>query len=960
MKKPHYKKIMLKILVNFYEIIENPCEGHYFVSIVCIIFFFFQTFSFLAGTFLKASTMKSDYMLVFLKIAYFSNFSNIIVNFDSYIATSIFHILFLVLNLMSLIWIYQRTITNLATKKIDQIIGEILLLNNWIFFIPILSFHIHETYIWKNNLSEKNDENGLKFLNFIISIIEIPLTLGLSFFLNYFHRDFKFHDYRMLSLRYDSLNLCIWLLRVSQPLIYILISDCIDIFLVTNGSIILISLFYSIRNPKFGEKFLINLDIATKIYFSLLWILIVFLYVDLLSEPDFIYINGFFILFAFKLGLKRNNSYFLNNLLSLNINEFPIEICEILTQMHFSPKEKKRNIILFYNYFIKHYKDCTDLECLTEKKNLISYFDEDYERQTRSLSKLIIIHIKSFYQKDKKMEKHNFEYYFFKWITCVIYLEINPLKSYYELITNEAYFVKKNLYFSSMIHYLKKKLNRQISFFFTQKIKIEENKNYSEYFESYKIKIEMQTGLIALLNEKIKFFKSLDLQNNITPLEQISHNMLKLAPKINSYKFILSNLSKTQNSFLKIMHLKFSSIFYCGFLNSLNTSNQFERHYNDLLKSSGYSRTNFTFHEINFFDEKIVTCDASFLSTSDGILRKSSLKEKFKNLFGYNHELKRISDLMPAFMREAHSIFFQNYINSDQETFHRKVERVFSFGITKEHVVFPLRVCFSFNLDIYNDFIMRAAIRSLETENFMCFLCKKNGDILNISKSMFYIFQEKFNIPEPEFLNLLNLFNFIPCLQETFKKQPLPSSTYLGEFIIPLKIKELVEKLQNNSKFQFDQCKGNENSKENTPMNLSVQNYFFENTIALIKFNILFNLNYYCHELGDKNNPYLEYYMIEIKKMAQLDDCHKKNFSETNNFGAKFNLDRNLIVPEKKLNSLPNKDKEPTFEAANLKDLQNKILFYEVSERKNKTKKEKENFKNDFLGNEIKYAVIEN
>lgn len=627
MKKLQFRKVLLKILVNFYEIMESASSKNYFVTLICIIFFFFQTFSFLAGSFLNSSMKKSDYMNIFLKIFYFSNFSNIITYLDSNVIASLFHIFFLISNLVSIIWTFQRIFIKLNTK-IDPIIGKILLLHNWIFLIPILSFHMNEIFCTKNKRCKKNNESNIKLLNFIISIIEIPLTLGLSFFLGYFHREFKFLD-NMLSPRHDSINVCIWLFRVLQPFIFMFFSDSIDIFLFTNGGIFLMSLFRSLRNPSSDKKFLINFDLVTKIYFSLLWILIICLYLAILSEPDFMYINALFLIFAFKLGWKKNDSLLLNNFLGLNINEQPIEICEMLAQFHFSVKKKELYMILFYHYFNKHYKNCTHLECLTEKKNLKAYFKKDFQSQTRSLSKFITIHIKSFYQKDKKMKNNNFEYVFFKWITCIIHLGINPLKSFYELILNEVNLEKKSVYFSAMIHYLKKKLNRQISFFLIPKISNEESKNYSEYYESAKIKIEMQKEMIDLINEKIKFFKNLDFRKNITPLEQISQNMLKLAPKLNAYKFKLSILSKTNNTTLKIIYLKFSSIFSSGILNSLNTSTDFEVKYDDLMKSSGFDKTYFTSNEINFLDDKMVTCDASFSKTS-GLLIQSSLNENLR------------------------------------------------------------------------------------------------------------------------------------------------------------------------------------------------------------------------------------------------------------------------------------------------------------------------------------------
>lgn len=324
-------------------------------------------------------------------------------------------------------------------------------------------------------------------------------------------------------------------------------------------------------------------------------------------------------------------------------------------------------------------------------------------------------------------------------------------------------------------------------------------------------------------------------------------------------------------------------------------------------------------------------------------------------------------------MRETHSFFIQNYINSDQETFHNKGGRVFSFGITNQQLVFPVRISFSFNISIYHDFIMHGAIKSLEAENFMCFLCQKNGDILNVSKSMFNFFKEKFDIQQPENLSLLNLFFFLPSLKEIFKK-PSTHLSNSGEFIIPLKIKTLVERLNNNNKLDFTRrisgrsslYQGKKNLKEIMTdleqIKLTIQKYFFENKVSLVKFKVFFDINYYFHKFGNENSNNLEYFMIDIKKITKINENEKVFSLQTNDFSTGSTFNMKLIVPDSNLTAhvnIFNRVKEATVGTSNLKETENKFYHDEKSERNDNVKileKEAEKIKNNSLVKEIDCA----
>lgn len=850
-----YQRYLLTALDHFYQVIDRNALNHILISKICLLIFFVQHFSFLAESFLNSSDAKADYFILLLKIFYYSNFTNILLHLGSNALILAFHIIFLGLNLICMIWILKRAFFK-KIKKIDQIIGSLFLIYNWCVWIPIISFHLHVLDIQNNS----KDSNSILFACFIISILEIPITMGLSFFLNYFNRQFIFFDSNMLSPKYNSINLCVWLIRSLQPFLIIIFNGNISIFLCTNGIFFLLTLSHSLKNPFVSKKDLNAFDLSSKISFLILLLLMILIYFKLFSEPDFMFIYSLLVILAIKLGLKKNDSTFLDYLLDSDLNDRPVEICEILAKIHFSIEKNDEYRIFFQNYFHKHYKSCTKSECQLERLNLTSYFIIDYQNQTKSLLKLISTHIKDQFKRRKKLGNENFEYLVVKWATCIMQLEISPLKSFYELISNETDQNSKSFYYKAIIYFLKKKLIRQITFFLSEeKYKTVTNKNYSEYFDSMKLKLEMQKELVQLINAKINFFRRIDFKTSGTNFEQISQNMLKLAPNISAYKSKLFNLSKNNHLVLKIVYLKFSSIFYCVVLNTFNFAIDFERQYDELRKNSKLDLNDMLSNEMNFFDEKLVFCEASF-SNSSGALIQSSLNEKFRSCFGYHHDmdgLKFINDLMPDFMKESHCFFLQDYINLDKEKFSERKKRIFSFGITKQEFIFPLRVSFSFNFNFYDDFVMHGAIKSLEEEDFLCFLCKTNGKILNLSKGMLKVFQKDLNNIEPSYLSLLNIFVFIPSLKEILIN---PSNIYIHysysrEFIMPSNLKSLIKGSAIDNEKEIDE-----------------RLFVFDNKNSLIKYDILFELNYYIHKFGSINEQTLEYISVEIKKISSQNE----------------------------------------------------------------------------------------
>lgn len=226
------------------------------------------------------------------------------------------------------------------------------------------------------------------------------------------------------------------------------------------------------------------------------------------------------------------------------------------------------------------------------------------------------------------------------------------------------------------------------------------------------------------------------------------------------------------------------------------------------------------------------------------------------------------------------------------------------------------------SFDFKDDFVMIAAIMSLESTNLQTWLCEISGQTVSISRGLFSFFKQKYRSIKLDDFKLFNVFTFMPFLEEAIKKNPdfidgksqFKIRNLQSSIILPQKINLIVdvlrEKLREEELLAVNISNGemlnqytmektlNENqstlyNKEksktrvakylskiekilgNNPkkqlllekfQNLNMNNFEIANLLLenmpVEKFNIFLNLDFYKHVYGDNENENFQIFSL--------------------------------------------------------------------------------------------------
>ena len=679
----------------------------------------------------------------------------------------------------------------LSNKTINERLSMLYFFYDWILFIPALEtfLNLYDCNLYLDELCANHNA-----IFYFFSIVSFFLTIWIKLFFHYFNRDYIFLNIRSLKHQSNVSSIMIFFARISLVIFKKVSSDSEWVFL---GFTILFCFFsfvfyfetFPFRNKEANKFYLSNLLSLT------FFVIIVGLWrAEVLAETDLFFFFIFLMMLAFKLASKVYENFYIRLLLNRkydgNGNKiFPLEeICNIY-YYHDNPKD----LSIIFGFLKNHFKYCENPKCKKLKGSTVFEKGNDFTNQILMLSRFVSLHLYADLMKlrKKKMKKEVFleEIYILKFITMTIEYDMNVIRSHFEIqkIGNES--EDFSLFFNIASLHLKSIIKANIKFIIYKSTTLlssenDASMNCDDFFRSMKIKSKLEEEIVAVLQQKIKFFDSLKNGQNFFGNLLLMSMLMK--PKAEKLKKKISLLENLKAPYFRAIKLKFESIYQGIILNHIFDGRKIEQELIATLGQNSASKSLLN-SEFNFLDENFITICASFSGYS-GYIKDSSFSKKFKNFFGVSLEtirhMKNLEGYMPQILAKKHPRFVKNFINDSKQNSKIRDVGIYTYGLNGEGFIFPINIMIGFNLNLENEFLMNAAIKKCGNPNEKVLLCSPEGNILNISKSFFVEFRKEYPTFELKDFELLNIFKLIPKL---------------SEFITPYSSKNKVQKLYNLS-----------------------------------------------------------------------------------------------------------------------------------------------------------------
>lgn len=806
------KKLSLKLIfMELIDITENqqPRLSHLF-CLLCYCIHFLQIVSYhMKIDCLDYSEPKLSF---FAQIIYYSNFTNFVSYFQSYILTiiliySTFSFLYLLLLSIISLFLLKKYLKN--TKAISWLVKAIVLFMNlffWIFFIPILE--LFSNVLDCTSCSPFFEQNFCdSILLKLISILGLFSACFLCFLFLWVNQSHNFLEKGFLRMQASGTDFLIIFLHIILVSFYKYLKDSMP-FLIELLIIFILGIWTisSIKNSTFSDQ-------KTQSYFicfliANLTISFGFMLKDtgsFLKEKNFFYVVMVSLVFAIKLTFKlinKTNSY-LNDSQFKEFRYLGVSLDVFYSNFQNKQSQEKARF-LFNGLFRNHYILCKIHNCFISRHKFKDFTSYNTFDQSRTLNSFISeILIRSLKDKDNR-KSTDFEPLLLKYISFITYKSLNPIKSIYELEHVMTLNKNPSFYFSCIVKCLTKQLQISIREYESViKKDLTEKKEIDVATFSYlhRSKSKLQKSFILIMKERKLFWEHFrdgfqGFDKMISSAEQLNKKIIAMI------RFLDKEIKESKPCLLELMiPLKFRSLISCVVLNHLHEGVKFEDQFEKLLKRETSFNKNML-NSTSILEENVLLVQASFLG-SEGLILEASKNEKMARFFNYTLEesksLKQITQFMPRLIRGFHQKILNWYINKPRGSHFKEPSSFETFAIEKNGALFPVKMYVGHCFEYKNDFVFQTAIIKTK-EEFQGFIFDKNGDFHGFSQS--FIEAIGVSIPQED-LCFLNAFALIPILKETIEKNKAFEDVSLmklrninGSFYLPSNIQELIDILK--------------------------------------------------------------------------------------------------------------------------------------------------------------------
>lgn len=729
-------------------------------------------------------------MLVINNIIFFVNYINCLhflqIDILTYLifGLSLFLLLILLTIFMLNTIILQFNLSILGNSKILNILNSLAQRISYIFnpicLIPILEIciNIENCDILKSFRNVSNCESNLIALK-ALSIIGLMSTSILGLLLVSLNRSYNFIDPMILRPRLNFSEVLVFLCKVCLVAFWPLHENMpIITFLLINFIWIIYS-FDFIMKIKYVDKnvqkfylccLLVNIGISFMYTLEN--------YTEFFNQEDFFYSILIIVLLASKVAnfiAKKVNKIILSENFENDLNfGFSLEYLYLLNKDAFL----KENFFEILGILKQHVNACSDPECVLTKKRFNRFHSSGFEEKEYLIIQFISQLFSKYFEKNVNLAKKDsnfFDELILKYCTFLSNINKNPIKSYYEILYILSLKKTKNFYFK---HRSLKILKKVKDIILTQeklgsfgKDKGSKEIDVRVYFEILKEKNAIKENVIDLLRRKINFLEF--YKEGVYSYEKIIMNLFYFVPHLKSFEnFLSKNLGKKKENSKKIFSLKFQIIYNCLILNNVNEGIKIEDEL-DKLKKKEMTLDTAVLNCNSFFYDNLVTVQASYLS-GNGSIVESSKTLKLAKFFDYSLEefkaINHINSFMPEIISSNHKVFVKNIIHNTENKNLEERRFFTTFAKDKNNYIFPIKIYVGYSFDFRFDFVFHSALIDLGLKNEKIILFTNEGEFAGVSKECFLFFEKLHNKLTANQMNLLNLFCFIPSLQESIEK----------------------------------------------------------------------------------------------------------------------------------------------------------------------------------------------
>lgn len=910
----HSIKIFLKILDSE----KNNGENSSFLSGLLIVCYFCQTFSYI---FKFQWEFENEKMTLLAKFLFYSNFSNLMIIFESLNMTLVVYIIavgfsfyFYVYPLIFGIFklkIQKNSVSNYIFNILNKFYAFNFKIFFWILFLPNLEIMINPlTCDISGSYLSCDDSFRGAFL--IISVIICILNIFLGFSYIFFYQNCEFLELDNIKTTKNASTIAVYLMRASMPILFPFIAEKYQsVYYIFISLIVFLCFIDYFENWPIRSPFLNKIYIMSIISLFTLILIIILCNFSMILIPESVFVIFFLLgILAIKFGLSiyRMKYY---NMVTSEFSNFRgvVFACEEIILCFRNHKTSTKDYYFLLGLLKSHAKNCNEKNCKLKSKHMKIFENMTYEEQETRINMFITQKLKENIIEEKKNNNiKNTELTLLKYISFLANSRINYSQAYYEIQKSLSLFPSQSYITSILVNILIKKIHFKIRKIENER-KLTEQKygddkslDTTEFFLINKHKNKLEKHTKKLLTSKLTFWER--YKDGHSSYEGIIADIYNLVKQVFSFrKKIDYSISETSKD--NIVNLKFESLFYCVILNNLHLANKVEDEIENIKKRYIKIRKD-SLSPLSFIEENLITCEASFLDYK-GIILEKSKNEKLADFFGYNRQeiklIKSISQFMPEIIGKNHGNFFQWSLRKSYKEQANNKRQIISFAINKKHFVFPIKIYLGYSLHYENDFVMHSAIMKINMNDANCLLFDKNGLIIAPTEDFFQIFYSYDSKIKLEDLTNVNIYTLIPKLKEiltTNKCFDLQENTILknlnGAIIFPSNLIDIIEilkfkkeEIQKHEKNQSSYINSTRSIKSQTIKSPNSNSFQSKNTLnskalstKLKNFFIKYNKSFENGSLNDKRDCLEkllddENDLYNEKIFTQLSDSKKQN-----------------------------------------------------------------------------------
>lgn len=812
---------LLSILYN-----KNSTEA---LSIMYLIINMFQLSGYIYK--LHYTEIEDTKILFFLRVFYYSTFTNLLFYLESsLLAYIIFYMILILLHFILLFPIVSVILSKIMNYHIKNrwiytflkgVYQKIFEMFVWVLLTPILEMAMNITDCESFSYIIENRDNSqcvipaylwllaayMCFLASIISLISL-----------WTQTDNNFLDTKNLRMNFNVVSLTVFIVRavfvIIFPLIYNKSHALVFVFLHISA---ICSLYDYIVNFPIRNVFL------NRQYICFLFCLETFFIVmsiwglsSLLNQEDLFYIMILLFVIAFKIGKNLHHRLYLK-IIASNFslfgykNYFLEEIVRLLTTM-----KKVESHIYLLGIMKTHLKHCKDSKCKLNLKYYKAF--ENADEDTRTL--IINNFIQKLYQvliteANKSSQNAFLERCILKYTSFLTFFNYNPLKAYYEIqkimrkhtTTSFLFLLRRKLLLKAMKSaILAEEKEKNLKKSGQESSGESKALDINLFLSVMREKKELELEAHAVFRSKIAFWEK--YKDGFQSYDEVIREIRGTALKVRNFEEKLrENIVKASDKSRPLFSYKMLSLVYALLMNDVNRSIRMEDEVESTKKRE-------TLHDINglgyvsFFQQNLIPLKVSFL-TNKGMILEESKTDSLANFFEYEkNEFKMLdlNSLMPSYIAEHHDRFLFWYLNKGKKV-KRETQFIDSYGKKKNGLIFPLKIFVGYGFEYNKDFVLQGLMvqASNYDPNVKTLIFDEKGTIQGINSGIWELFQEgstaELAINE---INYLNIFNILPMIEEIFEKNGVLKNksgslfirNQLGVLHIPLNLFDIIDILR--------------------------------------------------------------------------------------------------------------------------------------------------------------------